>query len=328
MIGTDGRGPQQAIWEEPMRAVVQHEFGGPEVLQIEEAPVPEPIPTEVQVRVHAAGVNPVDFKTRGGRGSKFLGEPPFTVGWDVSGTVTELGAGVTRFRLGDEVFGMPWFPREAAAYAEYVTAPSRHFEHKPAVLSHEQAAALPLAGLTAWQIVVDTINLQAGDDLLVHGAAGGVGHLAVQIAKARGATVFATARAEQAEGLSRLGVERVIDYRTERFEEIVSGLDAVIDLVGGYGERSLPALRAAGLLVAVPSGSGPDLIARAQESNRRATGFLVEPDPVGLAGLCHLIEDGRLQVHVDEVFDLERVADAHRLAEAGHGGGKIVLRVA
>ncbi len=310
-----------------MRAVVQREFGGPEVLGIEEVPIPEPIPTEIQVRVHAAGVNPVDFKTRGGGRSRFLGEPPFTVGWDVSGTVSKIAAGVTRFRVGDEVFGMPWFPREAAAYAEYVTAPSRHFEHKPAVLSHEQAAALPLAGLTAWQIVVDTINLQAGDDLLVHAAAGGVGHLAVQVAKARGATVFGTARAEQAEALTRLGVDRVIDYRTERFEEIVSELDAVIDLVGSYGESSLAVLRPAGLLVAVPSGSGEDLVARAQAANRRATGFLVEPDPVGLAGLCHLIEDGKLQIHVDEVFDLERVADAHRLAEAGHGGGKIVLRV-
>src|SRR5258707_229349 len=170
-----------------MRAVVQHEFGGPEVLAIEERPMPEPIPTEVQVRVHAAGVNPVDFKTRGGRRSKFLGDPPFTLGWDVSGTVTKLGAGVPRFRVGDEVFGMPWFPREAAAYAEYVTAPSRHFEHKPAVLSHEQAAALPLAGLTAWQIVVDTINLQAGDDILFPRAPGGGGPPPRQIAPTRGA---------------------------------------------------------------------------------------------------------------------------------------------
>ena len=223
---------------------------------------------------------------------------------------------------------MPWFPREAAAYAEYVTAPSRHFEHKPAVLSHEQAAALPLAGLTAWQIVVDTINLPAGDDILVHAAAGGVGHLAVQIARARGATVIGTARAEQAEALTKLGAERVIDYRTERFEDLVSDLDAVIDLVGSYGPGSLDVLRPAGLLVSVPSGGGEELIAEAEAKGRRATGFLVEPDPVGLAGLCHLVEDGKLQVHVDEVFELERVADAHRLAEAGHGGGKIVLRVA
>ena len=154
--------------------MVQHEYGGPEVLAIEDVPRPEPIPTEVQVRVHAAGVNPVDFKTRAGQGiAGVLGEPPVRLGWDVSGVVTEVGAGVTRFQVGDEVFGMPWFPRQAGAYAEYVTAPSRHFATSPHVLSHEEAAALPLAGLTAWQIVVDTIALEDGADLLIHGAAGG-----------------------------------------------------------------------------------------------------------------------------------------------------------
>ncbi|HVQ57514.1 MAG TPA: NADP-dependent oxidoreductase [Solirubrobacterales bacterium] len=310
-----------------MRGVIQHDVGPPEVLVVEELPTPRPIPTEVQVRVHAAGVNPVDFKTRQGGRSKFLGDPPFRVGWDVSGTVTELGAGVTRFRVGDEVFGMPWFPREAGAYGEYVTAPSRHFAAKPAVLSHEEAGALPLAGLTAWQIVVDTINLQSGDDLLIHGAAGGVGHLAVQIAKARGANVFGTARSEQAERLGELGIDRVIDYREGDFERELSDLDAVIDLTGRYGEGSLRALRPGGLLVSVPSGAGQELIEQATASNRRATGFLVEPDPTGLAGLCHLVENGQLQVHVDRVFDLEDAPAAHRAAEEHHGGGKIVLRV-
>jgi NADPH:quinone reductase-like Zn-dependent oxidoreductase len=311
-----------------MRSVVQHEFGPPEVLRIEEAPAPEPIPTEVQVRVHAAGVNPVDFKTRAGKGSRMLGEPPFTVGWDVSGVVTEVGGGVTRFQVGDEVFGMPWFPREAAAYSGFVTAPSRHFAGKPAVFSHEEAGALPLAGLTAWQIIVDTIKLQAGDDLLVHGAAGGVGHLAVQIARARGANVIGTARAEQAGRLAELGAGRVIDYRDEDFEQLVSDLDAVIDFTGAYGERSLRVLRPGGMLVSVPSGAARDLVEKGKESGRRVTGFLVEPDPVGLAGLTHLIEDGRLQVDVDRVFDLEDAAEAHHAAEEHHGGGKIVLRVA
>jgi NADPH:quinone reductase-like Zn-dependent oxidoreductase len=312
-----------------MRAVIQRQFGGPEVLGIEEWPTPEPIPTEVQVRVHAAGVNPVDLKSRAGRGvSRVLGEPPFCLGWDVSGVVSAVAPGVTRFKVGEEVFGMPWFPRQAGAYAEYVTAPSRHFEHKPAVLSHEQAGALPLAALTAWQVIVDTIQIQEGDDLLIHGAAGGVGHLAIQIAKARGANVIGTARAEQADSLAELGVDRVIDYRDERFEELVSDLDAVIDLVGTYGESSLSVLRPGGIIVSVPSGTSEGLLGAATADNRRATGFLVEPDPVGLAGICHLIEAGHLRVHVDRAFELEQVAEAHRLAEAGHGGGKIVLRVA
>ena len=298
------------------------------MLAIEEVPTPEPIPTEVQVRVHAAGINPVDFKTRAGKGvSGVLGEPPVRLGWDVSGVVTEVPGGVTRFRVGDEVFGMPWFPRQAGAYAEYVTAPSRHFAAKPHALSHEEAAALPLAGLTAWQIVVDTIQLEDGADVLVHGAAGGVGHLAVQVAKARGANVIGTARAEQAEWLRELGVDQVIDYRSERFEELVSDLDAVIDFTGTYGERSLPVLRPGGMLVSVPSGVPQEVLDLAARSERRATGFLVEPDPVGLAGLSHLVESGRLEVKVDRVFDLEDAAAAHRLAEAGHAGGKIVLRV-
>jgi NADPH:quinone reductase-like Zn-dependent oxidoreductase len=311
-----------------MRAAVLREFGAPEVLAVEQVPEPSPIPTEVKVRVAAAGINPVDLKTRTGKGmAAVLGEPPLRLGWDVSGEVVEVGGGVTRFAVGEEVFGMPWFPREAGAYSEFVTAPSRHFATKPHVLSHEEAAALPLAGLTAWQIIVDTIRLQRGDDLLIHGAGGGVGHLAVQIAKARGANVIGTARAEQAGWLEGLGTDVVIDYREQRFEQLVGELDAVIDFTGQQGEPSLSVLRPGGLLVSVPSGVPEQLQARAAESRRRVTGILVEPDPVGLAGLDALVEAGRLQVHVDQVFDLDQVAEAHRAAEDHHGGGKIVLRV-
>jgi NADPH:quinone reductase-like Zn-dependent oxidoreductase len=328
MIGGDDDNPDDAGVLTLLKAVVQHEYGPPEVLAIEEVPVPEPIPTEVQVRVHGAGVNPVDFKTREGKGmAAVLGEPPIRIGWDVSGVVTALGRGVTRFKIGEEVFGMPWFPRQAGAYAEYVTAPSRHFASKPHALSHEEAGALPLAGLTAWQIVVDAIALEDGADILIHGAAGGVGHLAVQIAKARGATVIGTARAEQADFLTELGIDRVIDYRSERFEELVADLDAVIDFTGSQGLRSLPTLRPGGMLVSVPGGVPQEVLDAAARSERRATGFLVEPDPVGLAGLCHLVEAGHLQVKIDRAFDLEYAAEAHHLAEAGHSGGKIVLRV-
>jgi len=311
-----------------VRAIVQHSYGGPEVLELEEVPTPEPIATEVQVRVHAAGINPVDFKTRAGTGMAGILEPPMTIGWDVAGTVTEVGVGVTRFCVGDEVLGMPWFPREAGAYAEYVAAPSRHFVGKPHTLSFEEAAALPLAGLTAWQLVVDAISLQQGDDILIHGGAGGVGHLAVQIAKARGATVFATARAEQAEWLRELGADEVIDYRSERFEERVADLDAVIDFPGGdLGARSLEVLRPGGKLVQVRGTVAEELLAAAKDRQQRVTGFLVEPDPVGLDGLVSLIEAGKLQIHVDQVLDLEQAAEAHRMAEAHHGGGKLVLRV-
>jgi NADPH:quinone reductase-like Zn-dependent oxidoreductase len=313
-----------------MKAIVQRELGGPEVLRVEEVETPEPIPTEVQVRVHAAGINPVDFKTREGGGMcSVLGDPPFTVGWDVCGEVTAVGMGVTRFAVGDVVFGMPWFPREAGAYAEFVTAPSRHFERKPGALSVEEAGALPLAGLTAWQVVVDTIRVQDGDDVLIHGGAGGVGHLAVQVAAARGANVFATARREQADFLAGLGAARTLDYRDDDFDSQLSELDSVIDFTGKYGERSIGALRPGGTLVSVPSGVDPKLRELATAAgHKRATGILVEPDPVGLAGLCDLIERGKLEIEVGEIFDLERAGDAHRHAEASHDAGKIVLRVA
>jgi NADPH:quinone reductase-like Zn-dependent oxidoreductase len=311
-----------------VKAIVQQELGGPEVLQIAEVEVPEPIPTEVQVRVRAAGVNPVDFKTRMGRGmSSLIGPPPFTVGWDVCGEVTAVGGGVTRFEVGDEVFGLPWFPREAGAYAEYVTAPSRHFERKPHAFSIEEAGALPLAGLTAWQVVVDTIRVQEGDDVLIHGAAGGVGHLAVQVAAARGANVIATARREQADFLADLGALRTLDYRDDDFDRQLAELDSVIDFTGRYGERSLATMRPGATLVSVPSGVKPELVEAAKAQHKRATGILVEPDPVGLAGLCDLIERGKLEIEVDEIFDLEQASDAHTYAEEGHGAGKIVLRV-
>ena len=311
-----------------MRAVIMREYGPPEVMAVEELAKPEPIPTEVQVRVEVAGVNPVDFKTRAGAGTaKVLGEPPVCLGWDVSGVISAIAPGVTRFKVGEEVFGMPWFPRQAGAYAEYVTAPSRHFATKPAVLSDEEAGGLPLAGLSAWQIIVDTIQLQDGDDILIHGAAGGVGHLAVQIAKARGANVIGTARAEQASFLASIGADQVIDYRTERFEDLVSDLDAVVDFSGKNGARSLSVLRPGGMLVSVAGGVAKEIVDLASRSERRVTGFLVEPDPVGLAGISHLVEAGSLQVHVDRIFDIADAAEAHRVAEAGHSGGKIVLRV-
>ena len=183
------------------------------------------------MRVAAAGVNPVDWKVRARGG--FLGEPPFTVGWDVAGTVEALGGGVTRFAVGDRVFGMPRFPRAAAAYAEYVTSPSRQLARTPEGLSDVEAAALPLAGLTAWQALVETADVQPGQRVLVLGAAGGVGHLAVQIAKARGAYVIGTARSPKHGFLAELGADEAIDYSLDPVEEAVGDIDVVLDLIGG-----------------------------------------------------------------------------------------------
>ena len=222
-----------------MRAIRQQTLGGPEVLELVDAPRPEPAPTEVLVRAAAAGVNPVDWKTRTRGG--FLGTPPFTVGWDIAGVVEEVGRGVTRFEPGDRVFGMPRFPREAAAYAEYVTSPSRQLAPIPDGVGDVEAAALPLAGLTAWQALVETAGIGLGSRVLILAAAGGVGHLAVQIAKARGAHVIGTASARNHDLVRGLGADELIDYLDTDFAAAVAelllveadhgGMTAIGDLV-------------------------------------------------------------------------------------------------
>ncbi|GAB2736367.1 NADP-dependent oxidoreductase [Kitasatospora kifunensis] len=314
-----------------MRAVVQHGFGGAEVLQVAQVARPVPLPTEVLVRVHAAGINPVDWKTREGSGmARVLGEPPFTLGWDVSGVVAEVGFGVTALKPGDEVYGMPWFPRAAGGYAEYVTAPARQFARKPATIGHEQAAALPLAALTAWQALVDTADVRPGQRVLIHAAAGGVGHLAVQFAKHLGAHVIGTASGPRHEWLTGLGADEVVDYTAVRFEEAVKDIDVVIDLVGDGHEntstRSLEVLCPGGLLVAIP-GAAPELAEAARSRGVRSTTFLVEPDGPALTRIAELIDAGRIRVEVEEVFPLEQAAQAHARGESGRTRGKLVLRV-
>jgi len=310
----------------PMRAISQQVLGGPEVLELVEAPRPEPGPTEVLVRVTAAGVNPVDWKTRTRGG--VLGEPPFTVGWDVAGVVEEVGAGVTRFAPGDHVFGMPRFPGEAAAYAEYATSPSRQLARVPEGLSDVEAAALPLAGLTAWQALVETADVGDGTRVLILGAAGGVGHLAVQIAKARGAYVLGTARAAKHGFLAGLGADEAIDYTTGDVAVRAGSVDVVLDLVGGDTALSaLPALREGGILVVAPSFSALGPLREAAGGRVRVTGILVEPDRLGLEALAALVASGKLRPHVECTFPLEQASQAHELGEQGRTQGKIVLTI-
>lgn len=311
-----------------MRVVVATQAGGPEVLKVQEADTPEPIPTEVLVRVHAAGVNPVDWKTRSGSGmAAVLGDPPWRIGWDVAGVVEDVGMGVTRFRPGDEVFGMPWFPRAAGGYADYVTCPARQLALRPEGLDFAAAAGLPLAALTAWQALVDTAGLQAGQRVLVHAAAGGVGHLAVQIAKALGAEVYGTAGADKHDFLGRIGVDRPIDYRSEAFEDVATGMDVVLDLIGtwDYGIRSLACLREGGTLLEIPSGADPDVLEAADDQGKRATGMLVEPDGAGLERIAQLVREDELAVELEEPLPLEEAARAHELGEQGRTQGKRVL---
>jgi NADPH:quinone reductase-like Zn-dependent oxidoreductase len=305
-----------------MKAVRQHELGGPEVLAVEEVAKPEPGPTEVLVRVAAAGVNPVDWKTRAGGG--FLGEPPFTVGWDVAGVVEAVGYGVAWLAPGDRVFGMPRFPREAACYAEYVVSPSRHLAPIPDGLGDAEAAAVPLAGLTAWQALVDTAGVGDGSRVRVLGAAGGVGHFAVQIAKARGAWVAGTSSATKHGFLRQLGVDEALDK-----EAPVSArdVDVVLDAVGGeVGLGALAALRDGGMLVTVSGSSVPGLL-EAAAGRVRIAGILVEPDRVGMEALAALAAEGKLRPHVERTFPLAEAGAAHALGEQGRTRGKLVLSV-
>jgi NADPH:quinone reductase-like Zn-dependent oxidoreductase len=309
-----------------MRAVRQHTLGGPDVLAVEEVPTPEPGPTEVLVRVAAAGVNPVDWKTRSGGG--FLGEPPFTVGWDVAGTVDETGYGVTRFAPGDRVFGMPKFPREAAAYAEYVTSPSRQLALVPDGLGDVEAAALPLAALTAWQALVETAGVDKGHRVLILAAAGGVGHLAVQIAKARGAHVIGTAREVNHTLLAELGADEAVDYTAAPVGKQVRDADLVLDLVGGEaGRQAVPALRDGGLFITVPSGRDVPALLELAAGRVRVTTILVEPDRAGLERLAALFAEGKLRPRVDRTFPLAQAGAAHELGETGRTRGKVVLVV-
>lgn len=214
-----------------MKVMAIQQYGGPEVLQLMDLPIPEPGEGEVRVKAHAAGINPVDSQARQ---KDYLGytDFPIVLGWDISGVVDALGAGVTDFKIGDEVYGMIRFPEQGRAYAEYATAPVTEIVLKPQRLSHVEAAATTLAALTALQ-VFEKMNLQTGQTILIHAGAGGVGHFAVQLAKARGARVIATASEKNLDFVKSLGADEVIDYRARPFEEQVSGVDAVFDTVGG-----------------------------------------------------------------------------------------------
>lgn len=310
-----------------MRAISPSSWGGPEVLAEIETDRPSAGAGEILVRVHAAGVNPTDWKARAHGGLGLWGDP-VVLGYDVSGTVVAAGLGVTLFRPGDEVFGMPRFPHQAGAYAEYVAAPARHFARKPASIDHVRAAALPLAGLTAWQCLTEVADLRAGQRVLVHAAAGGVGHLAVQIAKSLGAYVIGTARAAKHPFVLGLGADEVIDHTREDFAARVRDVDVVLDAVGGdYGPRSLLVLRRGGILVSL---SSPADVPPAEEAARfgvRSVFALVEPDHAGMRAVAGLVEAGRLRVEIDAVFPLEQAARAHEHGESGRTTGKIVLTV-
>jgi NADPH:quinone reductase-like Zn-dependent oxidoreductase len=314
-----------------MRAVVMGEHGGPEVLELRDVDRPSPQPGEVLIRTSAAGVNPVDTQVRAGDWVlEEMGAPPMILGWDVAGTVEEVGEGVSGLAPGDRVFGMPRFPGLGRCDAEYVAAPADQVARAPASLSDEEAGALPLAGLTAWQALVDTARVGEGDRVLIQAAAGGVGHLAVQIAKARGAQVIGTARADKHDFLRELGVDEPVDYTGRPIDEAISEVDVVVDTVSEDDAgllASLATLRKGGRLVVIAGDLSDEVANAAGQQGKRAAEMLVAPDRAGLESLAALADEGRLRVVIEESFPLERAVEAHERLEAGRVSGKLVLTV-
>jgi NADPH:quinone reductase-like Zn-dependent oxidoreductase len=306
-----------------MRAISQRTFGGPEVLEVIEVDRPEPAPDEVLVQVRATSVNPADWKIRAATPPLF-GDPPFVLGFDVAGVVERVGSQVTRFKPGDEVYGMPRPP--AGAYAEYVAAPAADLVAKPPSLDHVQAGALPAVALTAWQALVGIADVRAGQRVLVHAAAGGLGHVAVQIAKAHGAHVVGTARADKHDFLRGLGIDELIDYTTQDFAVAARDLDVVFDLIGGaYGPRSLDTLRPGGLLVTALWDNPGVEEAEVGRRGLRYAPVHVGPSADDLEEINKLVGRGLLRAHVEHVLPLADAGKAHEISQSGRVRGKIVL---
>ncbi len=308
-----------------MRAVRIHNYGGSEVLKLEEAPLPTVGPGEVLIRVHAAGVNPVDWKVREGYlKGRVEHSLPLILGWDLSGVVEAAGAGVTRLKTGDEVYSRPDIARDGA-YAEYIVVREAEVALKPKTVDHIHAAAIPLAALTAWQSLCDAAGLSAGQKVLVHAAAGGVGSFAIQLAKWRGAHVIGTASGRNQDFVRDLGADEPLDHQSARFEDVVHDVDVVFDTIGGDTQkRSWKVLKKGGILVSIVA--APSAEEAAAHGVRQAFVF-VQPSATQLTELAKLADSGTLRSIVETVLPLSEARRAQELSRTGHTRGKIVLRV-
>lgn len=308
-----------------MKAVRIHRYGPREELVFEDAPLPVLAPDEVLIRVVGASVNPVDWKIREGELKEIPHAMPLTLGWDVSGVVSAAGNLVRRFKIGDSVYSRPDIARNGT-YAEYVAVRAAEIAFKPTTISHIEAASLPLAAITAWQALVDVCKLKAGQRVLIHAAAGGVGSLAVQIARMRGAYVIGTASAANKHFVLSLGANEFIDYRTQTLESAIEEpLDAVFDTVGGKAqEASFPLLKTGGVLVSIIS---PPPREMAEKYGVRGALLFIGPNAEVLEQLAKVVDEGKVRPIIGAEFALEDIAKAHALSEAGHMRGKIVLHV-
>lgn len=316
-----------------MRAAMLTGAGGPETLEIGEFPTPLQVNSEARVRVLAAGVNPIDAKTRSGKGvAAAIPSYPWVIGGEFAGVVLDAPYELAPFQPGEEVFGMVLNPRYSGANAEVVSVPIMSLARKPERLTMLEAGAVPLAALTAWAAIIEAGRVRHGMRILVHAGAGGVGHFAVQLGRIYGAKVVATASARNRDFLLELGADEVIDYTKDRFEDVISEeVDLVVDLIGNVkddtGTRSIKVLRDGGTFLSVPTGSFPTMREELEAEGRELVGSHLKcsPDGRALESIAQLIEHGDLRVEVQESFPLERIADAHRTLEEGHVRGKLVL---
>jgi len=318
-----------------MKAVRINAFGGPEVLKLEDVARPVPAPDEILVRVYASGVNPVDWVVREG-GNDAL-RPyltlPMTLGWDAAGTVEEIGSEVTAFQKGDAVYGVPNFPGTSGSYAEYCAAKASQFALKPASLGFNEAAGVPLAGLTAWTALFGQGKVQPGQRVFIQGASGGVGSFAVQFAKAKGAYVIGAASAGNLDYVRQLGADEVLDYRGQPFEELVRDVDVVLEASplrdNAARLRAVAVLKPGGILVSVNVDFPFSEEVLAALARKQATGELTanQPRQDWLTEIARLIDEGTVRVFISHVFPLDQVAEAHRQSETWHVRGKLVLEV-
>jgi NADPH:quinone reductase-like Zn-dependent oxidoreductase len=308
-----------------MKAVVIHQYGGPEQLTYEETEDPSINPDDVLIRVHSTSVNPIDWKIRQGQRKEQTQRVfPLILGWDVSGTIEKAGTRVTGFKKGDEVYGRPDVSRNGT-YAEYVAVRAAEISLKPKTIAHNLAAAVPLAGLTAWQGIFDHGKLQPGQKILIHGAAGGVGTFAVQLAKWKGAYVIGTASGKNISFLKELGADEVIDYQAAHFEEKLRDLDVVFDTIGGEVQtNSLPVLKPGGILVSTVGIKDMEAI---QAKGLQGAQYMAQSIPEQLRQLAQLIDADKIKPVIAMILPLKDAAEAHRISEQGHTRGKIVLQV-
>ncbi|MET0933803.1 MAG: NADP-dependent oxidoreductase [Mycetocola sp.] len=316
---------------ETMLAAVIDAPGDADAFRLDTVPVPASFTSEFVVKVVAAGINPIDAKTRAGKGASAGLTYPAVLGNDFSGIVVKSPYEAHPLTPGTEVYGMVGVPRLPGTYAQYIAVSSLSVARKPSTLSHVEAAGVPLAALTAWGMVVDVAKAHQGQRMLIHAGSGGVGHFAVQFARYFGAHVIATGSSRNQDWLHKLGAAEVVDYTTTRFEDVATNIDVVIDLIGNVhddtGSRSLSVLNPGGLIVNAPTGSWPTFLDEAAVAGVRATTYKVAPDGDTLSTISRLLESGDVRVFVDQVFDLADVSAAHRALESGHTRGKIVLTV-